>query len=130
MHPEHYCRCDGRKEGNLCTAFDGNFACFLPNQDLTLILFVFRDFWSKITITWQECEHEDVDTQAMNDPNCLKALRNCGLLEFFLKPGMRAQPELLRYLISFWNINQEIFIISNQELELETSYIYFITGLS
>lgn len=43
---------------------------------------------------------------------------------------MRAQPELLWSLISLWDINREIFIIGDQELELETSDIYFITGLS
>ena len=46
-------------------------------------------------VDWKEREHEDVDTQAMNDPNWLEALRACRLLQFFLMPGMRAQPELL-----------------------------------
>lgn len=69
-------------------------------------------------VDWKEHEDEDVDTQALNDPNCLNALRNCGLLKFFLTLGMQAQPELLRYLISLWDINQEIFIIGGQEPEL------------
>ena len=64
-------------------------------------------------VDWKEHEHEDVDTQAMNDPNYLDALRNYGLLKFFLKPGMGAQLELLQYLISLWDINQEIFIIGD-----------------
>lgn len=81
-------------------------------------------------VDWKEQEHEDVDTHAVNDQNCLEALRACGLLKFFLTPGMRAQPELLWYLISLWDINWEIFVIGDQELELETSDIYFIAGLS
>jgi len=81
-------------------------------------------------IDWKECEHEDVDTQVLNDPNCLNTLRNCGLLKFFLTLGTWAQPDLLRYLISLWDINWEIFIIGDYELKLETSNIYFITGLS
>ena len=81
-------------------------------------------------VDWKEREHEDFDTQALNDPNFLKALRACRLLKFFLTPVMRAQPKLLRYLISLWDINHEIFFIGDQELELKTSYIYFITGLS
>ena len=81
-------------------------------------------------VDWKEREHEDVDTQAMNDPNFMEALRACRLLTFFLTPGMRAQPELLRYLISLWDINTEIFVIGNQEPELETLDIYFISGLS
>lgn len=67
---------------------------------------------------------------ALEDLNCLDALRNCGLLKLFLTPGLRAQPELLQYLISLWDIGQEVFVIHDQELGLETSNIYFITGLS
>ena len=81
-------------------------------------------------VYWKERGHEDLNTQALNDPNFLEALRACGLLKFFLTPGMEAQPKLLRYLISLWDINREIFVIGNQELELTTSDIYFITGMS
>lgn len=41
-------------------------------------------------VDWKEREHEDVDTQALNDPNFLEDLRVCGLLKFFLTPGMWA----------------------------------------
>ena len=54
----------------------------------------------------------------------------CGLLKLFLTSGMWAQPELLRHLISLWDINREIFVIGDWALELTTSDIYFITGLS
>lgn len=64
-------------------------------------------------VDWKELEHEDVETQAFNDPNCLEALRACGLLKFFLTLGMWAQHEFLRYLISLWDINQEIFVIGD-----------------
>lgn len=81
-------------------------------------------------VDWKEREHGEVDIEALNDPNCLEALRACGLLKFFLTPGIQAQPELLRYLISIWDNNREIFVIGDQELELTTLDIYFITGLS
>ena len=71
-----------------------------------------------------------MDTQALNYPNYLNALRDYGLLKFFLTPRMRVQPELLQHLISLWDINQEIFVIGDQQLDLETSDIYFITELS
>ena len=64
-------------------------------------------------VDWKEWEHEDVDTQAMNDLNFLKASRACGLLKFFLMLGMQAQPKLLLYLISLWDINREIFVIGD-----------------
>ena len=66
----------------------------------------------------------------MNDLNFLEALRTCRILKLFLTPGMQAQSELLWYLISVWDINREIFVIGDQELELETSDMYFITRLS
>lgn len=81
-------------------------------------------------VDWKEHEHEDIDTQEIDDLDCLEALRNFGLLKLFLTPGIWAQPELLHYLISLWDINWEIFIIGDQELELATSDIYFITGIS
>ena len=52
------------------------------------------------------------------------------LKKLFMAPCLRAQLELLQYLISFWDIDQEKFIIHDQELEIEVSDIYFITGLS
>lgn len=67
---------------------------------------------------------------ALEDPNCLDALRNYGLLKFFLTPSLWAQPELLQYLISLWDIGREVFVIHDQEFELETLDIYFITRLS
>ena len=81
-------------------------------------------------VDWKEHEHDDIEPQEMAVPNCLDALRNCGLLKLFLTPGLRAQLELLQYLISLWDVNQEIFMISDQELELDTSNIYFVIGIS
>ena len=65
------------------------------NQDLTLLLFVFRYLWSKMTITWQEHEHEEEDMLALHDPVTVNALRNCGLLKFFRISSMRQQINLL-----------------------------------
>ena len=40
-----------------------------------------------------------------------------------------SQPELLQYVISIWDENQEKFILQDQELEIDVSDVYFITGL-
>lgn len=69
-------------------------------------------------VDWKECEHENIDTQAMANPNCLDDLWNNGILKFFLSLGMWDQPEMLWYLISLWDMNREIFVIGDQELEL------------
>jgi len=36
----------------------------------------------KMVIEWKECENEGIDSLALDNPNCLNALRNCGLLKF------------------------------------------------
>lgn len=70
-----------------------------------------------------------MDKVAMEDEACMDALRNCGLKKFFLTPCLRAQPELLKYLINLWDENEEVFRLRDQVLELDVSDIYFITGL-
>ena len=67
---------------------------------------------------------------AMGNEQCMNALRNCGLKKFFLTPCLRAQPELLQYLINIWDENEENFRLRDQVLKLEVSDVYFITGLS
>lgn len=83
-----------------------------------------------MVIEWKEREDEQIDQMALEDPNYLDALGNCGLLKFFLTPGLQAQPELLHNLISLWDVAWEVFVIHDQELGLETSDIYFISGMS
>ena len=66
----------------------------------------------------------------MQSQACMNALRNCVLKKFFLTPCLRAQPELLQYLISIWDEHEQVFRLRDQVLELEVSDVYFITGLS
>ena len=60
----------------------------------------------------------------------MNALKNCGLKKLFLTPCLRAQPELLQYLVSIWDENEEVLKLRDQVLELKVSDVYFITGLS
>lgn len=83
-----------------------------------------------MVLEWKERGHEIEYHQATQNLECISALRNCGLLKFFRTIGLRAQMELLPYFISLWDVDWEIFIIKYQELEIEESEIYFITGLS
>ena len=68
--------------------------------------------------------------QALGNVICMDVLGDCRLKNFFMAPCLRAQLELLQYLISVLDIYQEIFIIPNQELEIDVSNFYFISGLS
>jgi hypothetical protein len=47
-------------------------------------------------LEWREREHELNDNASMDDPPTLDALRNCGLLNFFLCQSMWAQPTMLQ----------------------------------
>ena len=66
----------------------------------------------------------------MENETCMNALKKCGLKKFFLTPCLRAQLELLQYLISIWNEHEQVFKLRDQVLELEVSDVYFITELS
>ena len=83
-----------------------------------------------MVIEWKEREHGEEDEQAIESEVCMNSLRNCGLKKFFLTPCLRAQPELLQYLISIWDEQEQVFKLRDHVLELEVSYVYFITGLS
>ena len=83
-----------------------------------------------MVIEWKEREHGEEDELAMENEACMNALKNCGLKNFFLTPCLWAQPELLQYLVSIWDENEEVFKLRDQVLELEVSNVYFITGLS
>ena len=83
-----------------------------------------------MVIKWKEREHGEEDEMAMENEACMTALKNCGLKKFFLTPSLRAQPELLQYLVSIWDENEEVFKLRDQVLELEVFDVYFITGLS
>ena len=90
--------------------------------------------WCRYTTTmvieWKEREHGKEYEMDMQNETCMTALWKCGLKKFFLTPCLRAQPELLQYLISIWDENEEVFKLRDQVPALEVSDVYFITGLS
>ena len=83
-----------------------------------------------MVVEWKEREHDVVDALAIEDVGCMNALRDCGLKRFFLTSYMRSQPELLQFIIDAWDVDDQVFRLWNQILELEVSDVYFITGLS
>ena len=66
-----------------------------------------------MVIEWKEQEHSEEDEEAMENRRCMEALKDCGLKKLFMAPCLRAQPELLQYLISVWDVDQEKIIIHN-----------------
>ena len=83
-----------------------------------------------MVVEWKEREHDAVDAMALEDEACMDALRDCGLKKFFLTSYLRAQPELLQFIVDAWDIDDQVFCLRDQTLELDVSDVYFITGLS
>ena len=84
---------------------------------------------SKMLIWWER-EHEEVDEVVINHQPTLQALRACGLYKFWAISGMRAQVDLLTWLVSKWDVQDQCFVIGGHRLEIELEDIYFFTGLS
>jgi len=84
----------------------------------------------KMVVEWKEREHDVVDAMALEDEACMDALRDYGLKKFFLTSYLRAQPELLQFIVDAWDIDDQVFRLRDQTLELDVSDMYFITGLS
>ena len=81
-------------------------------------------------LIWREREHEDVDDAAMLHFPTMQALKACGIYKFWAIQGMRAQVDLLTWLVNRWNVQDQCFIIGGHRLEIELEDIYFLTGLS
>ena len=73
----------------------------------------------EMAFIWHERTHDNVDVMGMADLQCLNILGNCGLLKFFLTPLLRAQLDLLEYLIRAWNPIEGKFIICGQEIDFD-----------
>ena len=52
-----------------------------------------------MVIEWREREHEGADNEALNHPDIVNALRQCGLLKYFQISTMRSETSLLQLLI-------------------------------
>ena len=64
-----------------------------------------------MVVEWREREHGDDDDAILSDPGAINALRQCGLLKFFKVPNMKAQKQLLRKLIEYWDPVDESFTL-------------------
>jgi hypothetical protein len=81
-------------------------------------------------LEWRERKHELNENPTMDDPLTLDALRNYGLLKFFLRKNMWAQPTMLQNLVNMCDAKRQHFIVRDQILTLEMEYMYFLMGLS
>ena len=81
-------------------------------------------------LQWKEREHEVNDQAALGDHAIIVSLRNCGLLKFFMCPGLRVQPLLLQRMVAMWEPDSQCFLVGDHYLEIEIDDIYFLFGLA
>jgi hypothetical protein len=62
-----------------------------------------------MVLEWCKREHEEENAMVENHPPTIAALRDCGLLKYFLIPGIRAQVRILEYLVCMWDPDQQVF---------------------
>ena len=83
-----------------------------------------------MAFVWKERAHDNEDIVAYANAEFRNAMQACGFLKFFLTPRLRAQPDLLEFLIRAWNPVDGKFTIRGHDIEFDYTYIYFLTGLS
>lgn len=83
-----------------------------------------------MVIEWRECEHEVDDNDALQDPDTVSSLCQCGLLKYYQITTMRMQHEMLQMPIGYWNPNQMAFIVDGEWVSFEVEDIYFMIVLS
>ena len=81
-------------------------------------------------LEWREHENKLIDNETMDDNTTMTALKNCGLYKFWAIQGMKAQVELMTWIVNAWEVQDQCFIIGDHWLEIELEDIYFLTGLS
>ena len=83
-----------------------------------------------MVIKWREPEHEGSENQALNDPNTVNILRQCGLLKYFQISSMRSETPLLKLLIGYWDPDRSQFMIHDESISFKVEDIYFLTSFS
>ena len=81
-------------------------------------------------LIWREQKHKEVDEATINHQPTLQALRVCGLYKFQAISDMRAQVDLLTWLVNKWDVQDQCFVIGGHRLEIELEDIYFFTSFS
>ena len=55
----------------------------------------------KMVLEWRECEHEDMDQEALQDAPTVNVLHSSGLLKSFCTSPMWANVFLLEFMINY-----------------------------
>ena len=70
----------------------------------------------KMVLEWRECEHEDMDQEALQSAPTMNVLRSSGLLKFFCASPMQANVFLLKFMINYWDHDLGILDLQGESL--------------
>ena len=87
-------------------------------------------FAGTMVLDWRDGEHEDMDRVELGDPMTLNSIQRCGLLNFYRTSKIQSQVRILEMLVQLWDLEQGMFELQGETLELSVEEIYFVIGLS
>ena len=82
-----------------------------------------------IRINWRERDLGTLQMEIQADQGVRNALTRNGVLKFLENPLMRDGEPLLARIISYWDPDQEAFVVQGHRIELTVQDLYFLTGL-
>lgn len=71
-----------------------------------------------IQIKWKERDLGTLRTKIQADQGVCRALARYGILKFLENNLMRAREPLLAWIISYWDLDHEAFILQGHKIEL------------
>ena len=82
-----------------------------------------------IRIKWRERDLGTLRMEIQADQGVHHALSRHGVLKFLENPLMRVGEPLMARIISYWDPDQEAFVVQGHRIELTVQDLYFLTGL-
>ena len=84
---------------------------------------------AELQINWRERDLGALRSEIREDQGVRSTLARFGVLKFVENPLMRAGEPLLARIVSYWDLDHEVFIVQGHWIELTVQDIYFLTGL-
>ena len=82
-----------------------------------------------VEIKWRERDCKSVRDAYLCDGNVRDTLSHYGLLKVMKILLMWSLRLLMQTLVSFWDVDEEVFLFQGQHIEITLVDVYFITGL-
>ena len=82
-----------------------------------------------IQVNWRERDLGTLREEIKADQGVHHVFNRFGVLTFLENPLMRAGEPLLARIISYWDLEYQVFVVQGHRIELTVQDVYFLTGL-